>query len=269
MDAAHTHTHTRIFHKWLTSCKMLRNCNSCCLQYWTSWIIEFRSVLSNMNSWSSGEPLAESRCDDGRVDVLQLVRLRFSMDRVPSSVAWWKRDRFSRRVDWTGSWDLCASDSGTKWKTGESWENRWNNSRTEMTNNLKDSRRAAASLERIRTDRMGLMKPIRAPVIYFIRCIHSICFACTLIDIRYMYRNPCTLQLLKSSIDERSHTYLFDRSNLRTRNVSHGLKSVFIRRALIVDTQFIIGCNCCDGVDDANKFTMRTERFNTWMANVL
>lgn len=95
--------HTNIY-EWITSCKMLRNCNSCCLQYWTSCIMEFRSVLSNMNNWSSGEPLAESRCDDDRA--LQLVRLRFSMDRVPSRLVWWKRDLFSRRVVWTGNWDL-------------------------------------------------------------------------------------------------------------------------------------------------------------------
>lgn len=97
----------------LTSCKMLRSCNSCCLQYNTSWIIEFRKVLSNMNRWSSGAPLAIPLpyWDEGRDVDRRLPKL--SIDRGLSEPAllsgpWFRRDRFNRRVARAGSWDLTG-----------------------------------------------------------------------------------------------------------------------------------------------------------------
>lgn len=101
----------------LTSCKMLRNCSNCCLQYCTSWIIEFRSVLSSIKSCSSGEPLAESRpnCDC----VLQLIKCKFSIERglsEPFRVGC-KRDRFKSRVDRAGSWELLRNKQNNEKET--------------------------------------------------------------------------------------------------------------------------------------------------------
>lgn len=101
----------------LTSCKMLRNCSNCCLQYCTSCIIEFRRVLSSMNNCSSGEPLAESRpnCDA----VFVCSRCKFSIERglsEPFKLVWCKRDRFKSRVDRAGSCELFENYEKQKFK---------------------------------------------------------------------------------------------------------------------------------------------------------